>query len=248
MAIINNSGLHTSHIQVPNGDLQISAYLARPADEASYPGVVVLQEVFGVNAHIREVTERIARLGYVAIAPALFQRQVDGFEADYQAAGLAQGRAYVANTTASELLSDIQACMDYLKTLPQVLPQFGCVGFCFGGHVAYLAATLPDIQVTAAFYGRGIPLFTFGNGPPSIERTAQIHGDIYLFFGEADSLIPLTEVETVRRRLTQENIKYRLFTYPNADHGFFCDHRSSYNPTAAADAWLQVQELLQLLR
>ncbi|MGL6281486.1 MAG: dienelactone hydrolase family protein, partial [Microcoleaceae cyanobacterium] len=134
--------LETADIQVPNGDLQISAYLARPADPGIHPAVIVIQEVFGVNSHIRQVTERIAREGYVAIAPAIYQRQAPGFQADYTEPELALGRQYKEMTKADELLSDIQATINYLKTLPMVKPDgFGTIGFCFGGHVVYLAAT-----------------------------------------------------------------------------------------------------------
>ena len=121
--------INTSTIQISEDNLQIAAYLAKPTATGSYPGIVVLQEIFGVNVHIRDVTERIAKLGYVAIAPALFQRQAPGFETGYTADGIETGRNYASQTTASELLSDIQAAINYLKTLPQVKPDgFGCIG------------------------------------------------------------------------------------------------------------------------
>ena len=125
--------INTSTIQVPAGNLQIDAYLAKPTSPGSYPGIIVLQEIFGVNVHIREVTQRIAQQGYVVIAPALFQRQAPGFETGYTPEDVEIGRKYAwLQTTASELLSDIQAAINYLKTLPQVKKDgFGCIGFCF---------------------------------------------------------------------------------------------------------------------
>ncbi len=146
----------TSIVNVPNGDLNIFAYMAHPSGEVSYPGIVIVQEIFGVNAHIRDITERIARLGYVAIASAIFQRIAPGFEAScYTPQDILTGRNYKRQTKASELLSDIQATINYLKDRPQVKKDagFGCIGCCFGGHVAYLAATLTDIKATASFYG-----------------------------------------------------------------------------------------------
>ena len=240
--------IQTKIIQIPEDNRQITAYLAKPTAAGSYPGIVVLQEIFGINVHIRDVTERIAQLGYVAIAPALFQRQAPGFETGYTPEDVEIGRQYAAETTASELLSDIQAAINYLKTLPEVKPDdFGCIGFCFGGHVAYLAATLPDIKATASFYGAGITSRTPGGGNPTITRTAEIKGTIYTFFGQKDASIPPEQVDEIAAEFTKYHISHRLFRYDGCDHGFFCDRRASYNSKAAADAWEQVQELFSQL-
>ncbi|HEY9799374.1 MAG TPA: dienelactone hydrolase family protein [Leptolyngbyaceae cyanobacterium] len=234
----------TQTVQLSQDNLQIAAYLAQPQAPGSYPGVVVLQEIFGVNQHIREVTERIAKLGYVAIAPALYQRQAPGFETGYTPQDIEIGRDYAMQTTASELLVDIQSAIDYLKTLPQVKKDgFGCIGFCFGGHVTYLAATLPDIKAAASFYGAGITTRTFGGGNPTVTRTPEIKGTIYAFFGTEDASIPLEQVDQIENELEKYNISHRVFRYDGAEHGFFCDHRANYNPQAAADAWEQVKQL-----
>ena len=241
--------INTSTIQVPAGNLQIDAYLAKPTSPGSYPGIIVLQEIFGVNVHIREVTQRIAQQGYVVIAPALFQRQAPGFETGYTPEDVEIGRKYAwLQTTASELLSDIQAAINYLKTLPQVKKDgFGCIGFCFGGHVAYLAATLPDIKATASFYGAGITNRTPGGGNTTITRTSKITGTIYAFFGTEDGSIPLEQVDEIEAELEKYKVPHRVLRYDGSDHGFFCDHRASYNSKAAANAWQQVQELFSQL-
>jgi carboxymethylenebutenolidase len=241
-----NSEIRTAKITIPNGDLQIAAYLAQPVSEGQLRAVIVIQEIFGVNAHIREVTERIAKEGYVAIAPAIYQRQAPGFETGYTPEDITIGRKYKEQTTASELLSDIQATIDYLKTLPSVKQQsFGCIGFCFGGHVAYLAATLPEIKATASFYGAGIATYTPGGGLPTIDRTAEIKGTLYGFYGIQDASIPAEQVDQIATELEKHSIPHLIFRY-NADHGFFCDHRGSYNATAAAESWEQVKELFRL--
>ncbi|MBH8576450.1 dienelactone hydrolase family protein [Nostocaceae cyanobacterium CENA369] len=236
--------IQTTTVNLSQGNFQIAAYLAQPQEPGSYPGIVVLQEIFGINIHIREVTERIAQEGYVAIAPALFQRQAPGFETGYTPQDIETGRGYAMQTKASELLSDIQSAIDYLKSLPQVKKDgFGCIGFCFGGHVAYLAATLPDIKATASFYGAGITTRTFGGGAPTVTRTPEIKGTIYALFGTEDKSIPTEQVNEIEAELEKNNIPHRVFRYDGADHGFFCDHRASYNPRAATDAWQQVQQL-----
>jgi len=239
-----DSEIRTAQVQVPNGDLLLDAYLAQPAAPGNYPGVVVIQEIFGVNAHIREVTERIADHGYVAIAPAIYQRIAPGFEAGYTPEDIKIGKEYKAQTKASELKSDIQATIDYLKQNPEVARSgFGCIGFCFGGHVAYIAATLPEIQATASFYGAGIANWSPGEGPPTIACTPEIKGTIYAFFGMEDASIPPAQVDKIEAELQKHQIKHRIFRYDGADHGFCCDHRSSYNQEAATDAWKQVQQL-----
>lgn len=240
--------IRTAHVKVPNIDLEIAAYLATPTSIGSYPGIVVLQEIFGVNAHIREVTERIAQEGYVAITPALFQRIAPNFETGYTPKDVEIGRTYKGQTKASELLGDIQATIDYLRTQPQVkIDAFGCIGFCFGGHVAYLAATLPDLRATACFYGAGITTQTPGGGSPTLAQTPKITGCLYAFFGMEDTSIPLEQVDQIEDVLEKYHIFYRVFRYHEADHGFFCNHRASYNPETAADAWEQVKQLFRQL-
>jgi carboxymethylenebutenolidase len=240
-----NREISTNLVNVKNGSLEIKAYLAMPVGRGSFPGIVVLQEIFGVNEHIRDITRRLAAEGYVAIAPALFQRQAPNFEAGYTPEDIKIGKEYKEQTKAAELLSDIQATINYLiSQTPARSNAIGCIGFCFGGHVAYLAATLPDIQAVASFYGAGITTMTPGGGDPTITRTKDIRGStLYAFFGMEDASIPEQEVDKIAAALNKNQILHRIFRYPGADHGFFCDQRSSYNESAAKDAWGQVKQL-----
>jgi len=238
-----NPEIRTERVQIPNADLLIDAYLAEPIGAGKFPAIIVVQEIFGVNVHIRDVTERLAKEGYVAIAPAIYQRQAPGFETEYTPEGIQLGRSYKDQTTAKEILSDIQATIDYLQQLPNVQGDaIGSIGFCFGGHIVYLTATLPGIKTTAAFYGGGIAKTTPGGGEPTITRTKDIQGSIYLFFGTEDAGIPPEETEQIESELRKEQINHQVFRYP-ASHGFFCDRRASYNEAAAADAWLKVKQL-----
>lgn len=240
------AAISTAHVTVQNGALAIDAYLAQPQNEGIYPAIVVLQEIFGVNGHIRDVTERLAKEGFVAIAPALYQRLAPSFEIGYTPEDITLGRQYKDQTTAEELLGDITATIAYLNTLPQVKwGNVGAIGFCFGGHVAYLAATVPNVQATASFYGAGIPTMIPGGGDPTITRTDAIQGTIHLFFGLDDASIPPTHIAEIESALTQHQVSYQIFRYPGAQHGFFCDRRSSYNPEAATDAWVKVLTLFQ---
>ena len=238
------TAISTHTVTVPNGDLQIAAYLASPTEAGIYPAVIVVQEIFGVNAHIRDVTERIAREGYVAIAPAIYQRQAPDFETGYTLEAVQEGKRYKEETKTEELLSDLQATIDYLYELPQVKKTgVGLIGFCFGGHVVYLGATLPAVKATASFYGAGITHWNPGNGQPTLTYTPEIKGMLYAFFGGQDASIPLPEVEQIQQALQQHHIAHQVFIYPDADHGFFCDQRDSYHAPSAQDAWQKVLAL-----
>jgi carboxymethylenebutenolidase len=232
-------------VQVQNQDLAIDAYLAIPESEGIYPGVVVIQEIFGVNEYIRDLTERLAAEGYVAIAPAIYQRQAPGFEVGYTEEDTTLGRKYKTQTKADELSSDIQATINYLYSLPQVKQDgVGTIGFCFGGHVVYLAAaTLKDIVATASFYGAQIATWCPGDGEPTITLTKDITGSLYAFFGTEDPLIPIEQTEQIESELKKHNISHQVFRYQGATHGFMCNCRESYNPDAAKDAWKKVLDL-----
>jgi carboxymethylenebutenolidase len=237
--------IHTRWVKVANGNLHIDAFLAQPEGLGPWPGVIVFQEIFGVNDHIRDVTERIAHEGYVAIAPAIYQRFAPGFETGYTSADIDLGRRYKDQTTAAELISDTQATIAYLQALPQVkAAAIATIGFCFGGHVAYLVATLPEIKATASFYGAGIATMTPGGGVATINQTANIQGTVYAFFGDQDASIPLQQVDQIEAALSQAQIRHRIFRYP-ADHGFFCDQRGSYQAQAAQAAWTEVKQFFQ---
>jgi carboxymethylenebutenolidase len=241
---MTQQNIQSHWVKVWNKDLEIDAYRAEPVAAGQFPAIVVIQEIFGVNAHIRDVTERLAREGYVAIAPAIYQRLAPGYESGYSPEEVTQGRVYKDQTRAEELLGDIGGAIAYLQSLPNVKQgAIGCIGFCFGGHVAYLAATLPQIKATASFYGAGIATLTPGGGAPTLTRTGEITGTLYAFFGEEDSSIPLEQVDRIEAALGQNQVDHQVWQYAGAGHGFFCDRRGSYNPEAAADAWERVKHL-----
>lgn len=240
------SMIRTETVDIASGEIKIPAYLAEPSREGSFPAVVVIQEIFGVNSHIREVTERIAREGYVAIAPHIYHRQEPNFEVGYSNEALELGRKYKAGTQADELLSDIQGAITYLYSKDNVKATgVGTIGFCFGGHVVYLAAILPEVKATASFYGAGITSMRPGGGDPTVTLTPKISGTLYGFFGTKDPLIANEEVDQIEKSLQENGIDHRICRYEGATHGFFCDQRDSYNPEAAADAWEKVLDLFR---
>ena len=231
-------------VKVQNGDLAIDAYLCQPELSGTYPGVIVIQEIFGVNEHIQDITARLAAEGYVAIAPAIYQRSAPGFAVGYSESEVKQGRKYKVQTQARELISDIRATINYLCSLATVKQsKVGTIGFCFGGHVVYLAATLKDVAATASFYGAQIATWCPGEEEPTITRTKDISGTVYTFFGTEDPLIPNEQTKQIEAQLQKYNIPHQIFRYSEATHGFMCDRRESYNSDAAQDAWKKVLDL-----
>ncbi|HEY2387784.1 MAG TPA: dienelactone hydrolase family protein [Candidatus Binatia bacterium] len=237
----------SERISIPVGGATMGAYLARPAEGGSHPAVLVFQEIFGVNQHIRSVADRVAAEGYIALAPELFHRTAPGLDVGYDAEGMQHGIACMNKAKASEVIADVSAALGTLQKRPDVKGRgIGAMGFCFGGHVTYLAACELPIAAAASFYGGGIAVGTPGNdGPPTIERTAKIKGRVLCLFGDQDGYIPPDQVEKIRAELTRHHIRHEIVVYPGVGHGFFCDARADYSKPAADDAWRRVRDLFR---
>jgi carboxymethylenebutenolidase len=193
----------------------LSAYLAKPTGEIK-GRVVVIQEIFGVNDHIREVCDGYAREGYIALAPALFDRVAPGIELGYEGDDMAQGIDIAMGTLEMpNTLSDVQAAIDYLAKDGKV----GVVGYCFGGLLTWLSASSANnIACASGYYGGGIA--------QAIDKAPKV--PIILHFGDLDAHIPMPDVKSI----DEAHLDVMVYTY-HADHGFNCDHRGSYNESAA---------------
>lgn len=235
----------TERVRIPaEGGKTMGGYLARPKDGTPRPAVLVYMEIFGINAHIRDVTERVAKEGYVALAPDYFHRTGPGADYGYDQAGMAAGMKLLGGLKAEEMIADANAAIAFLRARGDVRGGIGCMGFCIGGHMTYLTACACDVQAAASFYGGGIAAPEGPGGAPStISRTPRIPGKILCLFGEKDALIPLTQVDAIRAALKQANVRGEVVVYPGADHGFFCDQRATYQQAAAEDSWKRVKAL-----
>jgi carboxymethylenebutenolidase len=209
--------------------------------------VIVLPEVFGVNGWVRSVADRLAAAGYAALAPNTMARTAPDLELTYDAAGLELGRQHRDAVTAAGVLDALAASVAWIRDQPDLagLP-IGCVGFCFGGHLALLAATLPAIGATCAFYGARVSSFRPGGGPPSLELVPQIPGRLWYLCGDQDPLIPPEEITAVAAALTAANggvpadseaARHRLLVAPGAGHGYMCEARADFSPKAARSGW-----------
>jgi carboxymethylenebutenolidase len=196
---------------------RVSAYHVRPPTRVR-GGLVVVQEIFGVNGHIRRVADTFAQAGYEVIAPALFDRIERGVELGYDEEGRAKGKAFAVPLGVDKPLLDIQAALEQLSTAGKV----GVVGYCWGGGLAFLSATrLRGVSAAVGYYGGLIARFA-----SEVPRAP-----VLLHFGEQDAGIPLTDVEKIRA--ARPDVELEL--YP-AQHGFNCDARSSFDPASAERA------------
>lgn len=194
---------------------QPSGYRADP-DGSPKGAIVVVQEIFGVNHHIRNVCDRFAAEGYVAVAPAIFDRIERNFQSGYSPEEVAVARKFIANPDWPAMLRDVQAAIDSVKDVGPI----AVVGFCLGGSIAYAAATkLTGLSAAVGYYGGVIA--RFADDKPRVPTL--------LHFGEKDSSIPLSDVETIRAKRPDVEIH----VYPGAQHGFSCDERASYDKASA---------------
>lgn len=240
--------IQTERVQIPlAGGGSMGGYLARPEGPGPHPAVLVFMEIFGVNSHIRDVTERVAREGYVALAPDYFHRTGPGAEYGYDDAGFAAGMQLLNALRADEMVADAKAAIAWLRGRKDVRgDRIGCMGFCIGGHMTYLTACETDVRAAASFYGGGIAAPEGPGGAAStLGRTGKLSGRILCLFGEKDGFIPLDQVEAVRAALAKAKARHEVVVYPGADHGFFCDQRATYQEKAAKDAWQRVKTLFR---
>ncbi len=204
-----------AHIEITAGDGHtLGAYENRP--ERATRGLVVIQEIFGVNDHIRSVVDRYAALGYHAIAPAVFDRVERGVELDYTAEGIEAGRALRGGLDDDETLLDMAAAIARVEGSGPV----GLVGYCFGGSMAWLAAHALPVDAAVGYYGGQVTAF--------LDRDP--HAPIMLHFGALDANIPVDGVSAITDRYP----RVPMHVYPDAEHGFNCDARGSYHAESAA--------------
>jgi len=207
---------------------KLGAYRADPSGTPK-GGIVVIQEIFGVNHHIRAVCDRLAAEGYAAIAPAIFDRQQPDFESGYSPDEIANARKFVANPDWAAMMRDVQAAIDEAKKSGPA----AIVGFCLGGTIAFLAAAkLNGLSAAIGYYGGQIAK----NADDKPKVPTQLH------FGEKDAGIPMSDVDIVKQKRDGD---CEIYVYPNAQHGFNCEERGSYDAASAKLARERSLEFLQ---
>jgi carboxymethylenebutenolidase len=214
----------------------MTAFAARPKETSNYPGLMVFQEAFGVNTYIKDITERFAREGFIAVAPELFHRTAPGFEGSYD--NYEEVKKHTQAITVDNLIADISAAYNWLKDYARILPdQIASIGFCLGGRVSFLANTSFKLKAAISFYG--------GNITSILDRVPKMEAPQLMFWGGLDKHIGQDQVSTITGTLKEKNINFVNVIFSNADHGFFCDARSSYNPDASKQAWALTNSFLK---
>ena len=198
---------------------EFDGYLAKP-EGTPKAALVVVQEIFWVNHHIRAVADRLAGEGYLALAPALFDRYERGFETGYDEAGMKRGTGILPRLNMEWTAADVLAAVVYARD--EYKTEVGVVGFCLGGSVAWMAAANMPVSAAVGYYGGMIAPF----------KDAQLKAPVMLHFGTRDEHIPMSDIEAIRA--AHPEIPVYLY---DAGHGFNCDERGSYNEPAATAAW-----------
>ena len=234
------TGIKAGEQDIPVGSFNMPAYISRP-DKASgsLPIIIVVSEIFGVHEYIADTTRRFAKLGYLAIAPEFFTRAGDpntfGTIAEIQS-------NIVAKTPDAQVLADLKAAIAWAGKNGGDLKKVGVTGFCWGGRITWLSATLPEVKAGVAWYGRLVGDKTANNPRQPVEIAAELKAPVLGLYGSADTGIPLDTVEQMKAALAKASSNpaakaSKFEIYPDAPHAFHADYRNTYREGPAKDGW-----------
>ena len=239
-------GLVAGFATVPSGDFAMPAYGARPQGDGPFPVVLVACEIFGVHEHIADVVRRFARLGYLAIAPELFARQGDAKSVHDVRTLMA---TIVAKVPDAQVMSDLDACVDWAAAHGGDVGRLGITGFCWGGRATWLyCAHSAAVKAGVAWYGRLAGARTALQPAAPIDVAKELQAPVLGLYGGADTGIPLETVEQMKVALAAGRDASRQSTfvvYPKAQHAFHADYRPSYDRAAAEDGWQRCVDWLR---
>jgi carboxymethylenebutenolidase len=224
-------------LSAPDGT-RTAAYTVAPGEPGPHPGLLLFQEAFGVNHHIRDVADRFASEGYVVIAPELFHRTAPaGFEVAYT--DFDSVKPHIQAITPANLENDIRAAYDWLRSNKTVdANRISCVGFCLGGRTSFIANSIINLRAAVSFYGGGI-------APVLLDRASRQQAPLLLIWGGLDKHITPELRRSIADALTAAQKNFVNVEFSKADHGFFCDERAAYEPHSAKQAWALTLEFLR---
>jgi len=234
----DSNGLTAGEVKIPVADGEIPAYRAMPAKGKSFPTVLVVQEIFGVHEHIKDLCRRFAKAGHFAVAPELYARQGDVSKlTDFN-----EIRKIVAKVPDAQVMSDLDATVAYAKKSGADSSKLGITGFCWGGRIVWLySAHNPNLKAGAAWYGRLVGPASELNPKHPVDVAAQLKAPVLGLYGGKDDGIPQDTVEKMRAAIKAANGKSEIVVYPDAGHGFNADYRPGYDKEAAQDGWRRLQ-------
>ena len=236
----DTSGLVAGEVKIPVGDGEMPAYRAMPAKGESFPVVLVVQEIFGVHEHIKDICRRFAKLGHLALAPELYARQGDVSQITNINEIISK---VVSKVPDAQVMSDLDASVRWAEKNKGNSGKLAITGFCWGGRIVWLyAAHSPKLKAGVAWYGRlvGQPDELHPKHP--IDLVSQLKAPVLGLYGGADSGIPNDTVERMNKALKDEGKPSEIVLYPDTPHGFYADYRPTYRKEQAQDAWRRLQD------
>ena len=239
-------GLEAGEVKIPVRDGEMPAYRAMPARGKNFPVALVVQEIFGVHEHIRDVCRRFARLGYMAVAPSLYARQGDTTQLKME-----EVMKVVARVPDEQVMADLDSTVAYARSTGRAnAKRVGITGFCWGGRIVWLySAHSRELDAGVAWYGRLVAAPNANPNPLTprqpIDVVGELNAPVLGLYGAKDQGIPVESVERMREALKRSKSKAagrsEIVLYPEAGHGFHADYRPSYNREAATDGWQRLQ-------
>ena len=235
----DSNGLVAGEVKIPAKDGDIPAYRAMPATGGNFPTVLVVQEIFGVHEHIRDMCRRFAKLGYFAIAPELYARQGD-------VSKMANVQEIMDNVVKKvsdqQVMSDLDAAVAYAKSSGKAdVSRLAVTGFCWGGRIVWMyAAHNPGVKAAAAWYGP-LDRSYYAGDKSALDAVKDLKAPVLGLYGGADQGIPAESVNKMREAMRAANKQGEIVVYPDAPHGFNADYRPSYRKEAAEDGWKRLQ-------
>jgi carboxymethylenebutenolidase len=231
----DTNGLTVGEVKIPVADGQIPAYRAMPTTGKSFPTVLVVQEIFGVHEHIKDICRRLAKAGYLAVAPEMYARQGD-------VSGISNIQEIISKVVSkvpdSQVMSDLDAAAAWAGKSGGNGNRLGVTGFCWGGRITWLyAAHNPRVKAGVAWYGRLVGQPNEMNPKHPVDVAASLKAPVLGLYGEEDQGIPLDTIEKMRQALKSAGKNSEIIVYPKAPHGFHADYRPSYRKEAAEDGW-----------
>ncbi len=223
----------------------MGGYLARPSATGRYPAVIVGFQLFGLDANVMALADRLAAAGYVALVPDLYHRVAPGTALVADDEGRRRGFELLHQLTAEGIVADLGAALDHLRGDSRVTDRVGALGLSVGGHFAYLGATALDLAATAVLYPGWLTSTELPRGAaePTVDRTPGIAargGRMLVLFAADDHLIPPADRELIGKALASAGVRHEIVVYPDTPHAFFFPGAPTYRPGPAADAWERV--------
>jgi carboxymethylenebutenolidase len=231
----DSNGLEAGEVKVKTADGEMPAYRAMPASGGPFPTILVVQEIFGVHEHIKDVCRRFAKLGYFAVAPELYARQASAAELST----MEGARAAMGRVPDKQVMSDLDATVAYAKASGKAnTDKLGITGFCWGGRVVWqYAEHSPNLKAGVAWYGILTGPTTENRPNHPLDNVKDLKAPVLGLYGAADQSIPVDTVDKMRDACKAAGKSCELIVYPDTPHGFHADYRPSYRPEQAKDGW-----------